>query len=277
MAEKKLRGKSRKKGTGILLFVLFMLFAVVMVLSICKIVRYNKERIVGAQAYTSLAQRAVTRKPVQEQEERGEETQQATTKQTATVDVSRPSLEVDFAALQALNPQVVAWISSDDESIHYPVVQGTDNHYYLNHLVDGTVNANGSVFMDFRNDASLKDPNTFIYGHNMRDGTMFASLQQYSSPGYCEAHPELLLTLPQGSYSLQVFAGCVVPGNSDVYQLSYRDEDEFTAYLEKICSISQFSTHVEVGGGDRIVTLSTCAYDYDDARFVLFSKLVPMQ
>lgn len=261
---------------GIIFPLLLVIFAAIFVFSIWKIVTERQERKAGVEAYAALAQSAVVVQtpPVAQVEITVEEKPEETTPE---IDVTTASLQVDFDALRAINPQVVGWISSDTASINYPVVQGKNNDYYLNHMIDGTVNSNGSIFMDFRNDSELRDRNTFIYGHNMLNGAMFATLSQYSSPGYYEQHPELLLVTPQGSYSLQVFAGCVVPGNSDVYQLSYKDDDDFEAYLEKVRSLSQFATQVEVGIQDQIVTLSTCAYDYDDARYVLFCKLVAMR
>lgn len=261
-----------KKLPGFILPVFMVVFAALCVFSITKILDVRQEREVGNAAYSNLAQSIVSVQPPQVVE-----IETSVEEEPVIIDVEKPSVEVDFDALQAINGQAVAWISSDDGSIHYPVVRGTDNDYYLNHLPDGTVNRNGSIFMDFRNQADFSDQNTFIYGHNMLDGTMFASLSRYSEAGYYEAHPSLLLVTPERSYSLQVFAGCVVPGNSDVYQISYQNDEDFSAYLTKIRAMSEFSAPVEVTDDDRIVTLSTCAYNYEDARYVLFCRLVPMQ
>lgn len=269
------KGTPKKKAWMIILSALLALFVALAIFSICKIVQDKQQREQGQQVYEDLAQnilvvRGEDGQPVQvSMGELWEKSKHAPIKQTA--------LSADFESLEQINNQSTAWILSDDGTINYPVVQGTDNEYYLDHLIDGTYNFNGSIFMDFRNAKDLSDKNTFIYGHNMLDGTMFASLSLYSSEGYYEEHPELLLMTPDGSYSLQVFAGSTVPGNSDVYQLNYNGDEDFLAYLEKVRAISHFSSSVEVGAADRIVTLSTCAYDYEDARYVLFCKLVPMQ
>ena len=266
----KFLAKKEKKGKFLAYFlpVLLAVFAVLSVIAAVKIFQVRKERAVGKEVYTNLAQSiAVIDAPNGEEE----------LPQQITIDVTTPSVHVDFDALQTINQEGVAWISSDDGAIHYPVMQGTDNDYYLDHMPDGTVNRNGSIFMDFRNEPDFSDRNTFIYGHNMLDGAMFASLSRYSEAGYYDKHPSLLLVAPSGSYSLEVFAGCVVPGNSDVYQLSFRDEADFGAYIEKVTAISEFQTPVEVSAADRLVTLSTCAYNYDDARYVLFCRLQPMQ
>lgn len=256
---------------------LALLFASLVALSSVKIVQTKRERQAGVDTYAALAQTVVAPQTpavtqVQTEVVVREEAEQA----EPSVDVSVP-LAVDFASLQAINSQVIGWISSDTGAINYPVVQGTDNEYYLTHLVDGTYNSNGSIFVDFRNASDFSDRNTVIYGHNMLNGAMFASLSLYSTPGYLQSHPELQLVTADGSYSLQVFAGCVVPGNSDLYRLSFRDDEDFMTYLEKLRILSDFSSEVSVKAEDRIVTLSTCSYNYDDARYLLFCKLVPMR
>lgn len=276
MAGKYLKKKPKKKGVGILLTTLLVLFAGVIVLSSVKLAQSKQERELGVTAYASLAQSVVAPQAPKLTQVETVVVSPEDTEAEVVVDVSQP-LVVDFDALSAINPQVKAWISSDTGAINYPVVRGTDNDYYLTHLVDGTVNSNGSIFMDFRNAADLSDRNTFIYGHNMRNGAMFASLSLYSTLGYRESHPELLLTTSEGSYSLQVFAGCVVPGNSDLYQISYSGDEEFITYIDRVRSISDFSADVPINEKDRIVTLSTCSYNYDDARYLLFCKLVPMR
>lgn len=263
----------RQKLPGIVLGALMAVFAAAIALSLFKIAENRSEQQLGEDTYTSLAEAVVKVEPPETVEVEAIITEEV----PVVIDVEKPSVEVDFDALQAINRQGVAWISSNDGSIHYPVMQGTDNDYYLNHLPDGTVNRNGSIFMDFRNSADFSDKNTFIYGHNMLDGAMFASLSRYSEAGYYEKHPSLLLVTPERTYSLLVFAGCVVPGNSDVYQLTYGDEADFAAYVERVRAMSEFSTQVEVGENDRIVTLSTCAYNYEDARYVLFCRLIGMQ
>lgn len=277
MAGKYLRKRQKKKGVGVLLVLLLVLFSGVIGVSIWKITETKQERAAGVEAYASLAQSVVMpQENTLSEVETVVVSADAQPEEEKTVDVSQP-LTVDFEALQAINSQVIGWISSDTGAINYPVVHGTDNDYYLTHLVDGTYNSNGSIFVDFRNAPGFADRNTIIYGHNMLNGAMFASLSLYSTPGYPAAHPELLLVTDEGSFSLQVFAGCVVPGNSDLYQMSYNGDEEFITYIDRVRSISDFTTEVPINEQDRIVTLSTCSYNYDDARYLLFCKLVPMR
>ncbi len=271
MAGKFEKKKGRSGAVTALLVLLMAAFAAMAAFGGWKLWADRQERQAGNDTYASLAESMVTVETTEEQPEEEE---------TPAVQefVKAPAVvTVNFDALRALNPQVVAWIRSDDGGINYPVVRGTDNEYYLNHLVDGTVNRNGSIFMDFRNQPDFSDYNTIVYGHNMLDGTMFASLSKYSTPGYYDDHREIQLLTPEGDYRLQVFAGCVAPGNSDLYQLTFAGEEDKAAYLEKVLVLSEFTTDVQVGVGDRLVTLSTCAYNYEDARYLLFCRLAAEQ
>ena len=269
------------------LILLMVLFVGMAAFGGWKLVQNKQEYAAGADAYATLAATAVqqaapeeaSKDPVFYEAEIYEVPSPETqgTVPVGGVSQTLPALRVDFSVLQAINSQTVAWISGCDGAIHYPVVRGADNDYYLNHLFDGTTNRNGAIFMDYRNASDLSGRNTFLYGHNMRNGSMFAALTNYADPAYYGQHPELVLVLPGRTYSLQAFSGYVTPGNSDIYQMEFRDDAEFEAYLERVIAMSDFSSDVSVAPTDKIVTLSTCTYDYEDARYVLHCKLVPMQ
>jgi len=273
-----------RKGNGWVTGVLLVFFSALIVLSGWKLLEARQEYAVGEDAYAALVQAAVKRPTAEQPTEQTVTEHELQVQRHVSEETPQPSepiaedapFVVDFELLTKLNNQVVGWIS-DNAGIDYPVVQGSDNDYYLTHLVDGTVNKNGSIFVDYRNTPGFMDKNTFIYGHNMLNGTMFAGLSQYGTAGYYAQHPEIILDTPEGSYSLQVFSGYVTPGNSDSYQLEFRDDAEYEQYLEKVRLLSDFASDVTVTGQDRIVTLSTCTYDYDDARYVVHCKLVPMQ
>lgn len=185
-------------------------------------------------------------------------------------------MTVDFDALRQISPDVQAWLCLPDSVIDYPVVQGRDNDYYLHHLLDGSENPGGSVFFDFRNTLDFSEYNTLIYGHNMSDGSMFHTLPQFKNQSYFDRHPYLYLNTPGGDYRLEVFACFVTWHDSRVYIRDFGSRTEFMEWYELMRSYSDVSSDVEVGPDDRIVTLSTCSYEYDDARYVLMTKLVPL-
>ena len=190
--------------------------------------------------------------------------------------ITGPNRHVDFASLQARNSDVIGWIYSPNTKIDYPVVKGVDNDFYLSHTFDGTENANGSIFMDTNCQTDFSQHNTILYGHHMNDGSMFASLADYKQTGYLQAHPILYYYTLNGNYALEVFCCFVTGPDSDVYSFNFSSNEEFERYLESWRSRSNFDTDVQVTGEDHIMTLSTCTYEYEDARYVVMCKIVPM-
>ena len=180
-------------------------------------------------------------------------------------------LEVDFDALRQLNGDVVAWIYVPGTQINYPVVQGSDNDYYLYRLLDGTWNDNGTLFLDYRCSADFSDENSIIYGHHMRSGTMFAALTKYKDQSFYDEHPSLYLTTPAQKYRVDLFAGCVVEADADIYQTEISPE-----YLAACVGRSTFRPNHEIAAEGPILTLSTCSFEFEDARYVVLGVLAPV-
>lgn len=192
------------------------------------------------------------------------------------VNTETSPISVDFDALLAQNPDVKAWLYSEGTTINYVVAQSSDNDYYLRRFLDGTYSTGGTLFIDWMCGGDFSSRNTVIYGHNMHDGSMFASLLSYQNDGYYEEHPVLYLNTPKQDYKIEVFAGFVTPATSDAYSIGFSSDEYYQSFLDKMCAQSDFQTDVEVTSEDRIVTLSTCSYVYSDARYVVMGKLVPI-
>jgi len=180
---------------------------------------------------------------------------------------------VDFDALQEINPDVLGWIFFEGTNINYPVVQGADNNYYLNHLVDGTVNGAGSIFMDYRNVPDFSDFNTVIYGHNMKNKTMFADITEYKNSTFYEAHQLGKIMTPQGNFQIQVIGGYVADLRDPAWQIHFETEEAFQDWLRDAMKRSEVGGEYEPEAGERIITLSTCSYEFEDARFVLICRV----
>ena len=188
--------------------------------------------------------------------------------------VKDPDLpEIDFKALQEVNPQIIGWIYSPDTVINYPVTQGDDNEYYLHHLADGTYNISGCPFLDVKNTADFSDENSIIYAHHMQNGTMFAGITWYADQAYYEEHPAIYLITPEKYYLLEPFAGYTTTMDSSAYRLTIPNAHEFAEWLREICGKSDFRASMRLMTHDRILTLSTCAYSFQDARYVLHCKM----
>ena len=182
---------------------------------------------------------------------------------------------VDFDGLVARCSDTTAWLYCPNTVINYPVVSGTDNAYYQHIDIDGNYSAYGTLFTDCNSiNGFPNDENNIIYGHHMRDGKMFACLIDYKSQSYYDSHPVFYLNTPEANYRVEVFAGYVTSMYSDAYRLSFENDDIFTEWINNAISQSFFTSDVEIKPGDKILTLSTCTYDYDEARFVLHGKMI---
>lgn len=183
---------------------------------------------------------------------------------------------VNFDALRAINPDIVAWLICEDTCINYPVVQGSDNDYYLKHLFDGTRNNAGCLFVDCNNGPGFMNQNTVIYGHHMKDKSMFSVLTEYKTQAFYEEHPQMILLTPGSNYTIELFAGYVTSVKSDSWKLWFARKTEFEEWIWETRLKSTFTNDVEVSTSDRFVTLSTCSYEFNNARYVVVGKLVPV-
>ena len=184
-------------------------------------------------------------------------------------------IEVDFEILWETNEDVVGWIYCEDTPINLPLVQAEDNDYYLHRLIDGTWNISGTLFVDYRNAGNFSDINTIIYGHNMKNKGMFGTLSNYKEQSYYEDHPVMWLLTPDENYKVELIAGYVTPSTSEIYSFG-QTEEEVLALAEQSIGKSTFISDFQVSQGDRYVTLSTCSYEYDNARYILIGRLIAL-
>ena len=186
-------------------------------------------------------------------------------------------ISVDFAPLLQQNQDVIGWIYCEGTPINYPVVQSDDNEYYLRRLLDGTRNDSGTIYMDYRNSADMSDRNTYIYGHNMKNESMFGTLLHYSDQSFYEEHPAIWYFTPEQAFRIEPIAAMVVDPDSDTYNMLAEDKESLDAHLEWLLPQSELQTGADLSSVERIVTLSTCAYDYEDARYVVVGNVVPVE
>ncbi len=187
-------------------------------------------------------------------------------------------IEVDFDALKQVNEDVIGWIYCEGTVIDYPVLQGEDNDLYLHHAYDGAYSVSGSIFVDSGNREGFVDSNTIIYGHHMKNGSMFASLSKWSEQQYYEEHPVMWLLTPERDYKIELFSGYTTSAYAETYTMFPEPSAEVDAYLKRAAEQSDFQPleGIELDGEAHYVLLSTCAYVFDNARSVLHGKLVPV-
>lgn len=179
--------------------------------------------------------------------------------------------EPDFAALQAINVEGIAWIYQPDTKINYPIAQAEDNTYYLKHNIKGKQSSGGAIFLDYRNAEDFSDRVSVLYGHHMQSGSMFASIDKYRKQAYYNAHPIAYLITPLGCWRIEFFAGAV--HTAEEVPLEYEDDAVFIAYMAALIENSTFMSYVPVTVNSRVIALSTCAYDFRNARFILYGVL----
>ncbi|MFV0466587.1 MAG: class B sortase [Lachnospiraceae bacterium] len=206
----------------------------------------------GSDEYIDLAQTVLDEERIIESEVSDSGTMEGTSAQQTE------SQSVDFEKLWQLNPDAVGWITFDHSTINYPIVQGQDNRYYLSHTFLEYENEAGCIFMDFENAKDFSDRNTFIYGHNLKTGAMFAQLNHYRKEDYYAANNYFWILTPDGTYKYEIFSCYVTEDDSDSYQILYQDKQAYCDYLTKIKNRSLYDTGVAVTGRNVIVTLSTC-------------------
>lgn len=179
---------------------------------------------------------------------------------------------IDFDRLHEISHDAVAWIYAPGGDINYVIARAEDNDYYLHRLLDGSSASGGTLFMDCGNSADFSDWNTVVYGHHMKNGTMFATLLDYQTPGYYEKNPVMYLYTPGHRYRLDLIAGCTIKADDPIYAVPAAQEDR-DEIVSRVSRISTFISNAAVTDTDRLVTLSTCSYDYDEARYVVIGRL----
>lgn len=179
---------------------------------------------------------------------------------------------IDFTQLLSVNSDIVGWLRIRALDISYPVVQGKDNDYYLHRTFEKTDNFAGCLFVNSYNMGDFTDQNTIIYGHNMKNGSMFGKLKNFNDPEVFKKSRYFWIFTPDFIYQYRIFSASVVDKTGLTYQISFTD-DEFDQFISRAYSNSVVDNQdVTVTKEDRIVTLSTCTGD-DSTRFVVMGKL----
>ena len=191
----------------------------------------------------------------------------------------KPPITIDWDALLKANPDICGWIYCEGTVINYPVLHGKNNDQYLHHDYLGNYNIDGSIFMETQNSRDFSDAITTIYGHHMGyTGSMFTCLKYWQDQQWYNDHKVMWLLTPKQNYRVDLFSGRHTAATSDVYRLIKKKGDELNGYLQAAVAQSYFhADNVRIDPDAKYVTLSTCAYIFDNARFVLHGKLVPVK
>ena len=194
----------------------------------------------------------------------------------AEVDIIKDDL-MDFDALHEINEDIYAYIKIPGTVVDYPIVQHASDTpgdwYYLRRGLDGEKLTAGCLFTEPRNAQDFSDPDTVIYGHNMRDGSMFADLHKYEEESFLEENPYIYIYTPEKNYIYKIFAAYHYDDRLILsYYDDFKDMSQFSEYITEIFDYADrgvVDPNVEVTADDKILTLSTCSWSDEDARYLV--------
>ena len=242
------RGRRRKRKGGVLSNLILAVAIVVFCVSGFQLIRIGKGYLDGRSEYEKVRDVALTNPDEQE------------------------GFRVDFEELMKINPDTVGWIRfyPEPSQISYPIVQGEDNERYLHETFSANENTLGAIFLNVDNSADYSDKNTIIYGHRMRDGSMFRHLQDYEDESFWKDNPYFYIYTPDGKeITYHIYSYAVVNAVSDTYLTEFGDDESYQEFLDMTMETSEYDTGVEVYAEDTIVTLSTCTSASDENRIVV--------
>lgn len=180
-----------------------------------------------------------------------------------------------YKEMYSINSDYKCWINVEGTNIDYPVVQGKDNSFYLNHDFNKNYLPAGSIFMDYRNDFETNF-NTIIYGHHMKNSTMFGQMEKFKNEDFFNKNKYINLTAENKTYTYEIFAIGVYPCDYGYNKINFTNKHDLNNFLHNIMNDAIF-TRENISSDDQIITLSTCSYEYDDARIAIFARLMDIK
>lgn len=255
-----------KKGK-LIFYIVIAALAVFVCACLIEIILYTDDMDSSEDEYRNLADKYVT----EDRQSGGGDEDQGNHEKKLT--------HVDFDSLQGINTDIKAWIRFDhtgDVSVDYPVLQAADDQKYIHTDIYGSESRSGSLFLEAVNSGNFNDPNDMnqiIYGHNMRNGSMFGTLKRYRSEDFYKKNDLFSIFTPEKVYRYKIFSCFKTPDDSFIYNTGFRyGSDEYREYLERIADMSVYKSRLVPSASQNIVLLSTCIGDGDN-RFVVCGML----
>lgn len=195
--------------------------------------------------------------------------------------VRLPDILPEYETLYNKNKKLIGWLKIDDTNIDYPVMQTSDNTYYLDHNYNQEYDKNGSIFLDYNCSVYPRSTNMIVYGHHMKSGNMFGNLQKYAKESYGKKHSVITFDTiyEKAQYQVMYVFRSQVYNEDDIvfkyYQfIEANSETEFNSYMQEMSELSLYDTGVTAEFGDSLLTLSTCDSSQTDGRFVVVAKRI---
>lgn len=188
-------------------------------------------------------------------------------------EITDQMFDIDWESLRTINPEIVGWIVIEDTPVHYPIVQTVDNAKYLHTSFEGTDNSCGTIFLDTYNHSDFSDWNSLIYGHNMKNGSMFAVLNKYKDEQFYMEHKDIWLLTPYWERKYQIISAHPAQDGSETYSIMFTGET-YRSHIANEVSQSSYDTGNSYNTELPMITLSTCTGRGLLDRFVLICQPV---
>ena len=271
----------RRSGWTLLSVLVFILAAAAFVYAAYNLVSIGWEYYRGDQEYSQLGN-MFTGKPDPETSVGEDETQNPADESDMTagritetyevgyIEDADPPMRVDWEGLKASNPDIAGWVYMDAfPGNSYPVMQAEDNDFYLHRDFNKGYLYAGCIFMDFENAKDFSDPASIVYGHNMKNGSMFACLKKLKDQKTYDENPYFWILTPRGDYRYHIYSVFETTPVSDVYTLWRNDGKNFLKWEEGLRSASLVKEDVMLTEHDHTVILTTCTPDHDHRTVVI--------
>lgn len=247
------RKKNKKYKKAILNLILYIILLSILIYSGIKIFKWYKDKTNNNKMVEQIKSTVIV-------EEKNED------------ENNKEEYTVDFSKLKKQNNETIAWLKVNNTNIEYPVVKGTNNSFYLNHSFDKSNNSAGWIFADYRNKFDNTDKNIVIYGHNMRDGSMFGSMLNILNAKWYENEGNTNITLYTENEKCiyKVFSVYKIENEDYYIKTEFKNDNEFEGFIKNLKKRSIKDFNVDVSKDDNILTLSTCANN-NKYRVVLHS------
>lgn len=180
---------------------------------------------------------------------------------------------IDFNALLTINPDTIGWVQIEGTPLEYPVAQTDNNDFYLSHNFLKESSFEGAIFRDYLSDP-VTTKNHVLYGHYMSNESMFGSLWNYQDQAYFKLHPVIQFDQPGNPGDWEIFSVYITEAEYDYRQPSFSNDTDFMSYMNRLKARSLYDTGVVVSPTDEVLTLSTCIYTFDDARFAVHARKI---
>ncbi len=204
-------------------------------------------------------------------EETGEETEPAEEINEYINEETVRAARENLASLQEVNPDIIGWLTIPGTSIDYPILQADDNDYYLHRSWDRQESVSGSIFLDYACDGDFSGRHSVIYGHHMKDGSMFKELMRFREPDFFDSHRDIYIYTADRTIRLRTFACTYVPSEPIRRKTQFSSDGEFYLYIDEMTAGAEINYGYEEEDIIHLYSFITCSYEFDNARTILYA------